>query len=85
MQADNDNLAGLVEGFDEWESLHEAARKVVESMAARHTLHQVDEELARETPLTQGGPVISPTGEATGDHEALGNESVGSVILRLVR
>lgn len=62
MQADNDNLDNRVEGFDEWETLHEAARKAVESMAARHTLHQVGEEQVWETPL------MSPTGGATGDH-----------------
>lgn len=33
MQADNDNLDNRVEGFDEWEPLHEAARKVVEACA----------------------------------------------------
>lgn len=85
MQADNDNLDGCVSGVDDWESLHEAVRKVVESMASRQAPHQVGEEQVWETPLTQGGPVYGPTGRATEDHDTLGNESVGSVILRLVR
>lgn len=33
MQADNDNLAGLVEGFDDWTALHEAAQRVVADCA----------------------------------------------------
>ena len=35
MQAANDNLPDAVSGFDEWETLHEAARKVVEACAIK--------------------------------------------------
>lgn len=35
MQAANDNLAGLVQGFDEWIPLHEAARKAVADCAQK--------------------------------------------------
>lgn len=75
MQAANDNLDGCVSGFDEWETLHEVARKVVADCARKRAAsHQV-----------QGGPVYDPTGRATEDHEALGRARVGSADLRLVR
>lgn len=41
MNAANDNLPGLVSGTGEWESLHDAAKKVVEACAReRASLHQ---------------------------------------------
>lgn len=73
MQADNDNLQRGVEGIENWEALHEAARKVVEACAnERAHSHQVSgrEEATGETDLKECGRA---------DHARLsGRESVGS-------
>lgn len=43
MQAANDNLDGCVSGFDDWETLHEVARKVVADCARKRAAsHQVN-------------------------------------------
>lgn len=57
MQADNDNLQRGVEGFENWEALHDAARKVVEACAIeRAHLHQVGacKNAHREADLNDG-------------------------------
>lgn len=41
MQAANDNLPEGVDGFDDWETLYEAARKVVEACSDSTALHQL--------------------------------------------
>ena len=42
MEAANDNLQDAVSGFDEWETLHAAAQRVVEACARERTAsHQV--------------------------------------------
>ncbi len=72
MQADNDNLESVVEGFDDWIPLHEAARKVVEACGEKRThSHQVGPGGRRETDVNDGGRV---------GHDAPGNASVGSIV-----
>lgn len=57
MQADNDNLEPGVEGFENWEALHEAAQRVVEACAReRANSHlRVVREDHRETNVNDGG------------------------------
>jgi hypothetical protein len=61
MQAANDNLPGLISGIEDdecsWESLHEAARKVVEACTReRAASHQVGlREEGRKTDVSDSG------------------------------
>lgn len=58
MQAANDNLPDAVSGFEEWETLHEAAQRVVEACARERTAsHQVGggEDRHRGTRVSDGG------------------------------
>ena len=79
MQADNDNLAGLVEGFDDWEALHEAVRKVVEALAYEG---EAPTKFPGSGGMAPGGQTDVINGGRADHARRSGNESVGSTNLR---